>query len=591
MDGFKPLPGDEMADTFMADIKQSILALADGYGELVADVATTIWEYAEIGRHELRSARYLADILEAQGFSVQRGVGGYPTGFIAEYATGPGPTFGLLCEYDALPGLSTTVPGGAGHGCGHNLFAAGAIGTALVLRDFAAAEGLGLKIKVFGTPSEEGYSSKPFYARQGLFAGVDCFMGFHPLEFNGVLYARHNAILSCNYRFHGIASHAGAEPELGASALDAVELMNVAANYLREHVTQDVRIHYIITDGGKAANVVPDFASSHYMVRAQEFENLARVHERLNTIARAAAMATGCTAEIEPVEGFANTVLNRPLAELAQANLQWLGPPPFDAADDQRVRQLGLTGALSRTIRPLPEQPGAYTASTDEGDVSWLGPWIRICMATLAEGTPGHSPAVTHQARLPAAFKGMVQTVKVCACTLADLLLLPESLARVQDYHRDAVAGRQMPVFGNVWPDPLRFPEAPGVRPCGDSSIEVVPQETILLAGTSGQAGTVIRVYAVEGLIGQANLAGAGLPLTIPLQRRLVPGDILALAYQRAGDKKPGRDDIQSEIGPAGSESGSERSKSGAAVPEGGTAALISSHEHLLGYLHASLGR
>jgi aminobenzoyl-glutamate utilization protein B len=512
--------------------RMRIQQLADQNRHLIEEVGSTVWHYAETGRNELNSAFYLGRKLEQLGFTVERGTGGYPTGFIGTFTTGAGPVLGLLCEYDALPGLSSTREGENGHGCGHNLFAAGAVGTAAVIKQFLEEQGISATVKVFGTPSEENYASKPFYAKQGLFSGVDCFMGFHPLEFNGVLYSRHNAIASSNYRFYGKAAHAGAEPELGVSALDAVEIMNVAVNYLREHVTPDVRIHYIITNGGRAANIVPDFASSSYIIRAQEFKNLQAVNSRVNIIAEAAAMATGCRVEVEMVEAFANTVLNRPLAELAQQNIEALGAPPFDDDDDENVRRLGLKRGLSREIRPLPDTQGVFTASTDEGDVSWVAPWIRICMATLAEDTPGHSIELTAQANAPAAYKGVLQTVKVCASTLAGILIDPCQLDKMKEYHRRATQGKQPPVIGDVFPDPLRFPEAVGVKLSHNSVIEVNPELTVLLQDS---LGAVVSAYVDGEILGQATLAALEGVTSLPLVRPLQKGEIVTLRYKPPG--------------------------------------------------------
>ena len=424
------------------EIKKEALRLVEKNSDLIKEVGSRIWHFAELSREEYQSAHYLASLLTQLGFKVEKGVVGYPTSFIGEYKKGEdGPVIGLLCEYDALPGLSSEEPGKNGHGCGHNLFAAGAIGTAQVIKEIIEKYSINAKIKVFGTPSEESYGSKPFFVKQGLFDDVDFFMGFHPLEYNGVLYSRHNAIISKKYRFYGKASHAGAEPELGISALDAVEIMNVAVNFLREHVTQDVRIHYIITHGGLAANVVPDFAETHYIIRAQEFDNLNLVSQRIDNIAKGASLSTGCKEEIETIEAFANTVLNRPYVELAYNNMCEIGPPDFTTEDQQSVSQFGNGQGLSTKINELLPYQGAWGASTDEGDVSWMGPWIRICMACYADGTPGHSIEVTKQSNMPSAYKGVLQTVKVCTATIVDLLTKPDELKKMKAYYQNAIKG------------------------------------------------------------------------------------------------------------------------------------------------------
>ncbi|MDP3387769.1 MAG: amidohydrolase [Eubacteriales bacterium] len=514
-----------------ARIAEVIDQLASERLDLLKEVGIKIWKYAELSRQEYRSAKYLSDKLESMDFQVKRGVGGYPTSFVAQWKNGveSGPVIGLLCEYDALPSLSTEKKGDPGHGCGHNLFAAGAITTAGIIKAYLEETGINATIKVFGTPSEESYGSKPFMVKQGIFDGVDFFMGFHPLEFNGVLYATHNAIIGKKYRFFGKTSHAGAEPELGISALDAVEIMNVAANYLREHITQDARIHYIITHGGEAANIVPDFAESHYIARAQDLNNLKQISNKIDNAAKGAALATGCTYEIEYIESFANTVLNRPYAEIAQSYIQHFGPPNYSQEDQDSVSEFGKREGILMNIEELPDKQGFYGASTDEGDVSWVAPWIRICMAIYADGTPGHSVEVTRQSNMPTAHKGMLHNIKVCSSVIAHLLENQKDLEQVKEYHKNAMAKRTYDRTFNPYPKPSFFPNAPGFAVDDSGNLTLKPEIHPFLEGLESFS---IFLYREDKLIGQGHKKDVTQSkLNFEIAEDLLPEEVLTIKY------------------------------------------------------------
>jgi aminobenzoyl-glutamate utilization protein B len=518
------------------DIGEKMQRLTDGRQELLKQVSQRVWKLAEVSRHEFESAQFLVNQLKSLGFDVVQGVGGYPTSFIGEWNNGAkGPVVGLLCEYDALPGLSSEEEGKPGHGCGHNLFAGAAITTGDILKAYMEEEGIPGTIKVFGTPSEESYGSKPFLVKQGFFDGVDFFIGFHPLEFNGVLYATHNAMVTKKYRFHGKTSHAGAEPELGISALDAVEIMNVAVNYLREHVTQDARIHYIITHGGDAPNIVPGYAESLYVARAQDLSNLRSITEKIDNCAKGAALATGATCDIEIVESFANTVLNRPYCELGHQYIQYFGAPPYTESDQQSVAEFGKKEGLLTKIESLPETQGAYGASTDEGDVSWVGPWARICMAVLADGTPGHSVEVTQQSNMSFAFKGMLHNVKVWASTLGHLMTVEEDLRRVKDYHQEAMKNRQYDRSFNAIPDPKFFPNSPGFEIIAFDRIQVeVKKNPFLREQQKGQ------IYFTQkgNRIGEKNLEQQDETISVVLKKEIEEKQPIYIYYQNQTDQQ-----------------------------------------------------
>lgn len=518
-----------MAYKDIKSIKENAIRVSDENYNNFIDIGSTIWRFAEKYREEYKSAHYLIKKLEAVGYMVKRSVGGFPTSFIGEFSNGAGSTIGLLCEYDALPGLSSEVSGEYGHGCGHNLFATSAIGTAIVLKKVMENEQIKGTIKVFGTPSEENYGSKQFFAKQGLFDGVDVFFGFHPGPGNGVAFKKYNAITSKKYKFYGRPSHAGLNPESGRSALDAVEIMNVAVNFLREHVTSDVRIHYIISNGGKASNIVPAFAESDYSIRAEEMENLEGVVNRIDKIAYAAAMATECEVEIEHNSTYASTILNRSFSELANKNAYFVGTPNFTQEDQERAKELGFLDGLPTEIEPLPMEKQFSRASTDESDVSWIAPWTRIAMATVANGTVTHTVEMTKQVNYPAAYKGITQTIKVTSCTALDILMSKEILEEIKKEHIENMKGKKYCRDKNTYPEAKYFPNMPGVKILSEKKLSINLKETILLQDFSDLQ---INVYKGNNKIGSCIVIDNACNYEIMLTERLYNNDILILKYQ-----------------------------------------------------------
>ncbi len=488
-------------------MNQELKKIWESYQDLLKNIGITIGRYAELSMEEYQSAAYLCEQLETLGFQVERGLVGYPTSFVGIYERGTGgPSFGFLCEYDALPGVGDEEGISNGHGCGHNLFAASAVTTAAILKEWIDNQKIDCKLTVFGCPSEEIYGSKPYFARNGYFQGLDCIIGFHPLEFNGVLYAQHNAIQSRSYHFYGKASHAGAEPEKGISALDAVELMNIAANYMREHVTSDVRISYIIEHGGLRPNIVPDFASSQYNIRAQKLSTVEEVGRRLDRIAEGIAYAVGCRVEIKPGYLYANTIVNRTLAHLAYKHLNDWGAPVFTDEEKEYVKDIG-NGMLLEEIEPMPAMLGQYTASTDEGDASWCAPWIRVCTTCLADGTPGHSFDVVKQITESAAIKGAMQTSGVICSTFVDLLEHPEILKVMNEEHAENTKGQIYEVSGTL-PDKELFPNAPGIVK-KDNFLFMNLGENAMIPQEKGSI--MMYLYFGENMIGNAEADAEGM--------------------------------------------------------------------------------
>jgi aminobenzoyl-glutamate utilization protein B len=435
--------------------------LVDAKAADFRDLSDRIWEVPELNFAEYRSAAEHATMLEREGFRISKGIAGLPTAVMGE-AGEDGPVIAILGEFDALPGLSQQAgvaeqvaqPGsGNGHGCGHNLLGAGSLLAATAVKDYLAANGLKGRVRYYGCPAEEGGSAKGFMVRAGCFDDVDIAISWHPAAFAGV----NNAIsLACNeidFTFHGRSSHASATPHLGRSALDAVELMNVGVNYMREHMPSTARIHYAVTDsGGSAPNVVQARATVRYLIRARDLPALNELIVRVRKIADGAALMTETTVTSRVISGDANLVGNTPLEDSMFRQLERLGPPPFDDADRAFAAEIqrsfssqDIAASFGRFgLKPRKDVPlcdvvfppnsgdGTLVGSTDVGTVSWVVPTVQMRGATFAIGTPGHSWQLVAQGKTPAAHKGMEHAAKVMAGTAVDMLLHPELIAQAK---------------------------------------------------------------------------------------------------------------------------------------------------------------
>lgn len=412
------------------------------------ELSNEIWGYAELGYKESRSAKTLEDALEEGGFKIERGVAGIPTAFVASYSNGSGPVIGILGEYDALPGLSQDcVPyrkpledGAPGHGCGHNMLGVAGVASAMALKQALDSGQVKGTIRYFGCPAEEGGAGKAFMAKAGVFDGVDICLTWHPDFFNSVPYTNFLANYRVLFRFHGKTAHAAADPFNGRSALDAVELMNVGVNYLREHMIPDARVHYIITKGGVAPNVVPDFAESLYSVRAPRTDQLNPLFERVKDIARGAALMTGTELEIQVISGMSNMLVNETINEVLQTKMEEIGAPKFSEEEHAFARELsksippesletsayiyGLDSndvaklknrALFEDVLPPFKSEIIMPGSTDVGDVSWVAPTGQILTACWALGSPGHSWQIVAQGKMGIGQRGMLYAGKVMA--------------------------------------------------------------------------------------------------------------------------------------------------------------------------------
>ncbi|MBK1660810.1 M20 family metallopeptidase [Paracraurococcus ruber] len=437
---------------------EEIWRLVDAKRDPFQDLSDRVWGMPELAYTETRSCAEHTEMLRQQGFRVTEKVAGIPTAVMGEAGEG-GPVIAILGEYDALPGLSQEagvaepkpLPGpGFGHGCGHNLLGSASLLAAAAVKDWLAANNLPGRVRYYGCPAEEGGAAKGFMVRDGAFKDVDIAISWHPAAFCAVNEPVSLANTRIDFSFTGRASHAAAAPHLGRSALDAVELMNVGVNYMREHMPSDARIHYAYLDaGGVAPNVVQPTAKVRYLIRARDLVELRALITRVRKIADGAALMTETKVEAKVVSGVSNLLGNTPLERAMQNNLDRLGPPPFDDLDRARAaefqatlsdedistawRKMGLPVRkgvpLCDVIVPLEVKGAPMVGSTDVGDVSWVVPTVQARGATYAIGTPGHSWQLTAQGKLPAAHKGMIHVAKVMAGTAVDCLLDPGLVA------------------------------------------------------------------------------------------------------------------------------------------------------------------
>ncbi len=425
-------------------------------------LADRVWGTPELAYGEHRSAAEHLAMLEREGFQVTKEVAGIPTALMAEAGEG-GPVIAILGEYDALPGLSQEAgldepravdgQGGVGHGCGHNLLGSAAMLAASAVKDWLAESGTPGRVRYYGCPAEEGGAAKGFMVRDGAFADVDIAISWHPASFSGVNEAVSLANTRIDFTFVGRASHAAAAPDLGRSALDAVELMNVGVNYMREHMPDDARVHYAYLDaGGIAPNVVQARAKVRYLIRARDLAGLTALVARVRKVAEGAALMTETAVSAQTVSAVSNLMANTPLEQAMHDNFQRLGPPEFDDADRayaERIRasltDADIAAAFDRAgvpvrrdlamcdfVIPFGARGRGGNGSTDVGDVSWVVPTVQARGATCAVGTPFHSWQLTAQGKSQAAHKGLVHVAKVMAGTALDALQDPALIERAK---------------------------------------------------------------------------------------------------------------------------------------------------------------
>ena len=439
-----------------------ILQFLDSKRSELESLATEVWEAAEVGFQEFKSSRAQADYLEANGFTVTRSAAGIPTAFVAEWGSGR-PYIGFLGEFDALAGVSQEVSaekkprvqGGAGHGCGHNVLGTAALGAALALKEALQSGGMQGTVRYYGCPAEELLAGKVYMAREGLFSDLDVAITWHGGAFNTVRMGTGTAMNSAKFRFHGKTAHAAGDPHNGRSALDAAELMNIGANYMREHVISSARIHYVITNGGGQPNVVPAEAEVWYFVRAPRRSEVDEIYKWLLDIAKGAALMTGTTFEENFLTGCYEVLLNETLADVMWECLKKVGPPDFDEKDLEFAKKLRATfdpkslesamtnqefvefpelktQVLNTTLVPPTGKGRAGGGSTDVGDVSWIVPTVQVSAATVPIGCPGHSWQNCASSGSSIGMKGMLVAAKAMALCGLELVKNPEEIAKAK---------------------------------------------------------------------------------------------------------------------------------------------------------------
>ena len=431
--------------------------------------ALQIWDFAEVGYKENKSAALHIQHLKDAGFTVETGVAGIPTAFVATYGSGS-PAIGILAEYDALPGItqnavaekSPAAGKNSGHACGHHLFGTASVSSGIAIKELIAAGKLKGTIKVYGCPAEEGGSGKVFLVRAGLFNDLDAVIHWHPDDVNAVSTTSALANKSAKFKFYGISAHAAAAPDQGRSALDAVEAMDYMVNMMREHIPQETRIHYVITNGGKAPNVIPDFAEVYYYVRHPKRKDVVEIFDRVVKAAEGAALGTGTTMKYDIIGGTHDLLINRTLAEVMQTNLEKVGGVTYTEEEKAFAKKLQPTfiGApvaveTAGTVKPLSFISEGNTGSTDVGDVSYTKPTVGLRGATWVPGTPAHSWQAIASGGTEIGTKGMLVASKTMAMTAIDLMSNPvliqkateEFKVSIGDYKYKALLGDIKPAL------------------------------------------------------------------------------------------------------------------------------------------------
>ena len=450
---------------------EKYLQVIDEKEGLLRSISDRIWDLAELPYDEYQSSQLLCDTLEHEGFTVTRGVAGIPTAFTATYGT-EGPSLGVLAEYDALSGFSQvgelgekqSIPNkDSAHGCGHNLFAAGSLAAVLAVQSYIKETGYG-RITLFGCPAEEGGAGKVFMVRDGVFEGTDAVVSWHPEKMYMVRTRPALANVCVNYIFEGTAAHAGGNPEKGRSALDALELMNIGCNFLREHMDLTSRVHYAILDaGGTAPNMVQSHAVVQYLIRAVDAESVRELHQRVERIAQGAAMMTDTTVTSQLLKGYSNLITSPTLQAVANEAMHDVPLPMPTEADMEYAAQLQSTMKLTAAEKAMPPfaltvldpaPPIAHGGSTDTADVSWNVPTVQMHIGNWVVGTPGHSWQSASQSRGDYAKRSMLYAGKAVAGTIMRLLDDPKLLEKAKaEFEAKTPGGYICPIPAEVKPN------------------------------------------------------------------------------------------------------------------------------------------
>lgn len=432
------------------------------------DIAKQIWGFAEVGYQEHKSSKLLQETLQKEGFKIEAGVAEIPTAFTATFGSGK-PVIGILGEFDALPGLSQdattekkSLGAKAGHACGHHLFGVGSAAAAIEVKEWMQKTGQKGTVRFYGTPAEEGGSGKVYMTRAGLFNDVDVVIHWHPGASNSANASSSLANISAKFRFHGISAHAAGAPDKGRSALDGVEGMNHMVNMMREHVPSDTRIHYVITDGGKAPNVVPDYSEVYYYVRSPRRNDLVEIWDRIVKASQGAALGTGTTVDHEVIGGVYEILPNETLARLVHANMVQVGGVTYDETEKAFAEK--ITPTLSKSsyespdpsfVEPFEIRMRAGGGSTDVADISWVVPTVGLRTATWVPNTPAHSWQAVAAGGMSIGRKGMMVAAKTMALSAIELFQKPEVIQKAheeflvkrggKDFKYEALIGTRKP--------------------------------------------------------------------------------------------------------------------------------------------------
>ncbi|QTD55405.1 amidohydrolase [Parasphingorhabdus cellanae] len=433
------------ATAYAQDAQEAeILGQIEARYDETASVARQIWEWAEVGYQEEKASELLQQNLRAQGFKITAGVAEIPTAFVAEYGK-DGPIIAILAEYDALPGINqdsvatrSPITGkNASHACGHNLFAAGSVEAAIAVKKWLRETGTPGRVRLYGTPAEEGGSGKVYMVRAGLFDDVDFALHWHADDENSAAARTTLANRSAKFRFRGVSAHAAGAPDKARSALDGVESFNLMVNMMREHVPQDSRIHYVITEGGTAPNVVPDFAEVFYYVRHPDPDGVDAIWKRVEDAARGAALGTGTKVDWEVIHGNNPLLVNEPLAKMMDTKLRQVGGITYTPEEQKFAERIyasfdGPKLALGSESEIQPYDVSLGYGSTDVGDVSYATPTVGLRTATWVPGTSAHSWQSSAASGMSIGFKGTQAAAKMLTLAAIELYTNPELRAEAK---------------------------------------------------------------------------------------------------------------------------------------------------------------
>jgi aminobenzoyl-glutamate utilization protein B len=451
---------------FAQKYKKEVIQNLDNKQKEYSQTAHQIWEWAELGYQETKSSALLQEKIKNAGFTIEKGVAGIPTAFVATYGSGK-PVIGILAEFDALPGLSQAsvaqrqpiVIEAPGHACGHHLFGTASTAAAIEVKEWLKNSGHSGTIRLYGTPAEEGGAGKVYMVRAGLFDDVDAVLHWHPSSVNAAIPSSSLANKSAKFRFYGVASHAAGAPERGRSALDAVEAMDIMTNMLREHVPEKSRIHYVITKGGTAPNIVPEFAEVFYYVRHPQMEEVRSIFKRVVKIAEGAALGTETRMEYEVIHGVYNLLPNDALSQIMFKNLSLVGGVTYNDEEKAFGKEIIASYKGSQTVEDaskiMPYKvSGKSGGSTDVGDISWMVPTAGMSAATWVPGTGAHSWQAVAAGGTSIGEKGMIVAAKTIALSAIELYNSPKVLeaakkeletSRGPDFKYEAMLGDRDP--------------------------------------------------------------------------------------------------------------------------------------------------